>query len=100
MIETETIVILLVIGFLALIATLFFFLTGKKVEIKNKQEKDIGDVKIFKTNLKLIPSLYLIIITIMFVIGLFSNFLFNSIFGYIIASIPFLAYFIFDYKKG
>ncbi len=99
MIENETLIILSVIGVLALIVTLIFFFTGKKEEIEKIQEKDIGDIKILNTNLKLIPFLYLIIITIMFVIGLFSNFIFNSILGFIIASIPFLTYFIFDFKK-
>jgi hypothetical protein len=99
MIENETLIILSLIGIVALILTVIIFFTGKKVDNKNKQEKDIGNVKIFSTNLKLVPILYLIIITIMFVIGLFSNFLFNSILGFIIASVPFLAYFIFDFRR-
>ncbi len=98
MIEFENLVILLIIGIVSLIATIYLFFTGKKVEIKRK-EKDIGEVKVLKTQIKLVPFIYLMIILILFIIGIFSDFIFNSIIGIIFASIPFLAYLIFDYRK-
>lgn len=99
MIEYETLIIILIIGVLSLIITLLLFFTGKKVEIKEKQGKDISNVKIFNTKIKLIPFLYLLIIIIMFIIGIFSDFLINSIIGFIIALIPFFAYWIFDFNR-
>ena len=99
MIEFETLLLLLAIGFVSLIMTLVLFFSGKKVEIEKKKERDIGDVKICKTQIKLVPFLYLIIILIMFMIGIFSDFLFYSIVGIIFALIPFVAYWIFDFKK-
>jgi len=98
MIEFETILLLLVIGVSSLIATVFLFFTGKKVDVEKKEE-DIANVKIFNTQIKLVPFLYLIIILIMFIIGIFSDFVFNSIIGLIFASIPLIAYWIFDYRK-
>ena len=99
MIEFETILLLLVIGVASLIATVFLFFTGKKVGIEKEKEDDIANVKIFNTQIKLVPFLYLIIILIMFAIGIFSDFVLNSIIGLIFASIPLIAYWIFDYKK-
>ncbi|EMR73999.1 hypothetical protein MBGDN05_00372 [Thermoplasmatales archaeon SCGC AB-539-N05] len=99
MIEYESILILLAIGTVSLIVTIFLFLTSKKEESRKKNEPDTSDVKIFNTQIKLVPFLYLAIVLIMFVIGIFTDFLNYSIFGLIIALIPFLAYWVFDYKK-
>ncbi len=99
MIEYENILIILAIGTVSLIVTTFLFLTSKKEESQKKNEPDISDVKVFNTQMKLIPFLYLAIVLIMFVLGVFTDFLNYSVFGLIIALIPFLAYLIFDYKK-
>jgi len=99
MIEYENILILLAIGIVSLIVTIYLFLTSKKVETEKKNESDISDVKIFNTQIKLVPFLYLAIVLTMFVLGIFSDFLNYSIFGLIIALIPFIAYWVFDYKK-
>lgn len=99
MIEYENILILLAIGTVSLIVTIFLFLTSKKEESQKKNESDISDVKIFNTQMKLVPFLYLVIVLTMFVLGIFTDFLNYSVFGLIIALIPFLAYWIFDYKK-
>ena len=99
MIEFETILFLMAIGVASLIITLFLLFTSKKIDSKKKKEQDMSVVKVFNSQIKLVPFLYLTIILIMFVIGIFSDFLFNSIIGFIIASIPFVAYWIFDYKK-
>ncbi len=99
MIEYENILILLAIGTVSLIVTIFLFLTSKKVDAEKKSESDISDVKVFNTQIKLVPFLYLAIVLTMFVLGVFTDFLNYSVFGLIIALIPFLAYLIFDYKK-
>ena len=99
MIEFETILFLMIIGFVSLILTLIFYLTGKKVDTKKEIEQQEFEVKIFNFQLKLIPSIYLLIIIILFTIGIFTDFIINSIIGLIIALIPFVAYWIFDYKK-
>lgn len=99
MIEFETLLFLLIIGIVSLIATIYLFFTGKKVEIE-RTEKDIGEVKVLKTQIKLVPFIYLMIILILFIIGIFSDFIFNSVIGIVFASIPFLAYLIFDYREG
>ena len=99
MIGFETIVFLLILGFASLIITLLLYFTGKGTDIKKENEEWKFEVKVFNSQLKLIPFLYLIIVLIMFLIGIFSDFLINSIFGLIISLIPFIAYLIFDYKK-
>lgn len=99
MIEYENILILLAIGTVSLIVTIFLFLTSKKEESQKKNEPGISDVKVFNTQIKLVPFLYLAIVLTMFVLGIFTDFLNYSVFGLIIALIPFLAYLIFDYKK-
>jgi len=99
MIEYGNILLLLAIGIVSLIVTIYLFLTSKKIDTKKKNESDISDVKIFNTQIKLVPFLYLVIVLTMFVLGIFSDFLNYSVFGLIIALIPFLAYWIFDYKK-
>jgi cbb3-type cytochrome oxidase subunit 3 len=99
MIEFENILFLLAIGIVSLIVTIYLFLTSKKVDAEKENESDISDVKIFNTQIKLVPFLYLAIVLTMFVIGIFSDFLNYSVFGLIIALIPFLAYWVFDYKK-
>ena len=99
MIEYENILILLAIGTVSLIVTIFLFLTSKKEESQKKNEPDISDVKVFNTHIKLVPFLYLAIVLTMFVLGIFTDFLNYSVFGLIIALIPFIAYWIFDYKK-
>ncbi len=99
MIEFETILFLLTVGFASLILTLVICLTGKEIDTKKKIEQQIFEVKIFNFQLKLVPFLYLVILLIMFLLGVFSDFLINSIVGLIIALIPFIAYWILDYKK-
>jgi len=99
MIEYENILIILTIGTVSLIVTIFLFLTSKKEESQKKNEPDMSDVKVFNTQMKLVPFLYLLIVLIMFVLGVLTDFLNYSVFGLIIALIPFLAYLIFDYKK-
>ena len=99
MIEFETILFLMIIGFVSLILTLIFYLTGEKVDTKKEIEQPEFEVKIFNSQLKLIPFVYLIIIIILFMIGVFSDFIINSVIGLIIALIPFVAYWIFDYKE-
>lgn len=98
MMEFEIILFILAIGFASLILTLFFCLTGKKIDTSNKIEQHIFEIKIFNFHLKLVPFIYLAIIIIMFVIGIFSDFLVNSIIGFIIALIPLIIYWIFDHK--
>jgi len=99
MIEFEAILFLLIVGFASLIITLVLYLTGKRIDTKKKIEELKFEVKIFNSEIKLIPFLYLMIILIMFFVGIFSDFVLNSIIGLIFASIPFIAYWIFDYKK-
>ena len=99
MIEYENILIISAIGTVSLIVTIFLFLTSKKEESQKKNEPDISDVKVFNTQMKLVPFLYLVIVLILFVLGVFTDFLNYSVFGLIIALIPFLTYLIFDYKK-
>ena len=99
MIEFENLLLLLVIGVASLIITVFLFFSRNKVDVEKKNEPDISDVKIFKTQMKLVPFIYLMIILIMFVIGVFSNFLFSSVVGFVFALIPFIAYWVFDYKN-
>jgi len=97
--ESENILILLIIGFTSLVITLYLFFTSKKVDIEKQNEPDMSDVKVFKTQIKLIPFIYFAIVFIMFILGLLTDFINYSIFGFIIALIPFLAYLIFDYRK-
>jgi len=99
MIEYENILILLAIGTVSLIVTVYLFLTSKKEESQKKNEPDISDVKVFNTQIKLVPFLYLAAVLTMFVLGILTDFVNYSVFGLIIAIIPFLAYWIFDYKK-
>jgi len=99
MIVFETILFLMIIGFVSLILTLIFYLTGEKVDTKKEIEQQEFEVKIFNSQLKLIPFVYLLIVFIFFIIGIFSDFIINSFIGLIIALIPFVAYWIFDYKK-
>ncbi len=95
----ENILFLLVIGTVSLIVTIYLFLSNKKVDTQKKNEPDISDVKVFNTQIKLVPFLYLAAVLTMFVLGVFTDFLNYSVFGLIIALIPFSAYWIFDYKK-
>jgi len=97
--EFEIILFIMAIGFASLIITLVLCLTGKKISTKNKIERQIFKVNFFNFQLKLVPSLYLLIVLIMFVIGIFSDFLVNSVVGLIIALIPFIIYWIFDRKN-
>ncbi len=97
--EFEIILFIMAIGFASLIITLVLCLTGKKIGAKNKIERQIFEVKFFNFQLKLVPFFYLTMILIMFIIGIFSDFLVNSIVGLIIALIPFIIYWIFDHKK-
>jgi len=99
MIGFEAILFLLIIGFASLIITVILLLTGKKIDTQNETEQQIFDVKIFNSQLKLVPFLYLIIVLILFLIGIFSDFIINSMIGLIFAIIPFIFYWIFDYKK-
>lgn len=99
MTEYGNILILLAIGTVSLIVTVYLFLTSKKEGSQKKNEKDISDVKVFNTQIKLVPFLYLAAVLTMFVLGILTDFLNYSVFGLIIAIIPFLAYWIFDYKK-
>ncbi|MCK5458566.1 MAG: hypothetical protein KAI20_01635 [Thermoplasmatales archaeon] len=99
MTEYENILILLAIGTVSLIVTVYLFLTSKKEESQKKNEPDISDVKVFNTQIKLVPFLYLAAVLTMFVLGILTDFVNYSVFGLIIAIIPFLAYWIFDYKK-
>jgi len=99
MTEFETTLSLMIIGFISLIITLTLYLMGKKIQTKEITEQKKLDVKIFNFRIKLIPFLYLIIVLIMFIIGMCSDFLFNTILGLIVALIPFITYWIFDYKK-
>ena len=99
MMEFEIILFVMTIGLASLIITLVLCLTGKKIGAKNKIERQIFEVKFFNSQLKLVPFLYLTIILIMFAIGIFSDFLVNSIIGLIIALIPSIIYWIFDHKK-
>jgi len=99
MMEFEIILFVMTIGLASLIITLVLCLTGKKIGAKNKIERQIFEVKFFNSQLKLVPFLYLTIILIMFAIGIFSDFLVNSIIGLIIALIPSIIYWIFDRKK-
>ena len=99
MTEYENILILLAIGTVSLIVTVYIFLTSKKEESQKKNEPDISDVKVFNTQIKLVPFLYLAAVLTMFVLGILTDFVNYSVFGLIIAIIPFLAYWIFDYKK-
>ena len=99
MIEFVNILFLMIIGFVSLMLTLIFYLTGEKVDIKKEIEQKELEVKIFNSQIKLIPFVYLIIIIILFLIGIFNDFIINSVIGLIIALIPFVAYWIFDYKE-
>ena len=99
MMEFEIILFIMMIGFASLIITLVLCLTGKKIGAKNKIERQIFEAKFFNFQLKLVPFSYLVIILVMFVIGIFSDFLVNSIVGLIIALIPFIIYWISDHKK-
>lgn len=99
MIEFETILILMAIGIISLIITLFLLFTGKKIEPKKEIEQEIFIVKIFNYKIKLVPFLYLKMVLIMFLIGIFSDFLIDSIIGLTFALIPFVAYLIFNTKK-
>jgi uncharacterized membrane protein len=99
MIEFETVLFLMTVGSVSLIITLVLCLTGKKIDSKKKNEEQIFEINIFNFQLKLVPFLYLIIVLILFLLGIFSDFLINSIFGLIIALIPFVAYWILNYKK-
>jgi amino acid transporter len=99
MIEFEIILFIMAIGFASLITTLVLCLTGKKIDAKNKMERQIFEVNFFNFKLKLVPFLYLLIVFIVFVIGIFSDFLVNSIVGLIIALIPFTIYWIFDRRN-
>jgi hypothetical protein len=96
--EFEIILFIMMIGITSLILTLFFCLTGKKIDSSSKVEEPIFEIKIFNFQLKLVPFIYLAIIIIMFVIGIFSDFLINSIIGFIIALIPLIIYWIVDHK--
>ena len=98
MIEFETILILMAIGIISLIITLFLLFTGKKTEPKKEIEQEIFIVKIFNYKIKLVPFLYLKMVLIMFLIGIFSDFLIDSIIGLTFALIPFVAYLIFNTK--
>jgi amino acid transporter len=97
--EFEIILFIMMIGFASLILTLFFCLTGKKIDTSNKIEQHLFEVKFFNFQIKLVPLIYLAIILIMFVIGIFSDFLINSIIGFIIALIPLIIYWIVDHKE-
>jgi len=99
MIEFETILILMIVGFASLIFTLFLCLTGKKVSKTKKSRQEILRVKILNFRIKLIPFIYFLMVFILFFIGIFSNFIFNSIVGLIVALIPIMSYLIFDRKK-
>jgi len=99
MIEYENIIFLLAVGTISLIVTIYILLTSKKEEPQKQKETDMADVKVFNTQIKLVPFLYFSIVFIMFILGLLTDFINYSIFGFIIALIPFLAYLIFDYRK-
>ena len=99
MIEFETILLLMAIGVASFIITLFLIFTGKKINTKKEIEQEIPDVKIFNFQIKLVPFLYLMMVLVMFMIGVFSDFLTNSIIGLIFALIPFIAYWVFNYKR-
>ena len=100
MIDYENIIFLLAVGIVSLIVTIYLLLTSKKDSSQKQNEAEMADVKVFSTQIKLIPFIYFSIVFIMFILGVFTDFLNYSIFGFIIALIPFLAYLIFDYRKG
>ena len=97
--EFEIILFIMTIGFASLAITLILCLTGKKNDRKNKIEQQIFKFKFFNFQIKLVSFFYLVIVIIMFVMGIFSDFLVNSIIGFIIALIPFIIYWIFDHKN-
>lgn len=103
MIEFQTILILMIIGFASLFFTLLLCLTEKRGNNVKKYKQQIFEVKIFNFKFKLFPFVYLTMILVLFFIGVFSNFLFYSIFGLAVASIPLITYLLIDNrfrKKG
>ena len=99
MIKFETVLFLMIIGFASLVITLILCLTGRKIDTQKKNKHQEFEIKIFNFHIKIIPFLYLIVVIIMFLIGIFSDFLINSIIGLISGLIPFISYWILDQKK-
>jgi ABC-type methionine transport system permease subunit len=98
MLEIEVVIFLMATGLISLIISLYLVFSSEKINDK-KIEKEVSfDIKIFDCEINLILILYLAIVIILFVIGVFSDFLINSTIGLTIALIPIFTYLISYYK--
>ena len=97
MTDTNTVLSLMIIGVISLVITLYLLFTSKKIEPKKKSSERAFDIEISGKRINIILVLYSAIVIILFSIGLLSDFLINSIIGFILASIPIISYLI-SYK--
>ena len=90
----ENIYLFLPIGILGISITLYLYYTGKKEDIKLKDDLKDNYLVFSKFNINIYVLIYLFILTMMIIIGLLSNLIIPIIIGGFIALIPIVAFFL------
>lgn len=99
MIDINTVITLIMIGIISLILTIFLILNSNKTGYSKISGEEVFKIELFNHKISIILILYSAIVIILFLIGIFSDFILNSIIGLVFASIPIFADLISSYKR-
>lgn len=91
--------ILILLGGLGIIITIYLWITGKKTHKEEQIDNDFDYITIFKISFTVISLIYLFRLVMMFFTGVLSGFYLLSIVGAIIAFLPLIAMSFVRYNK-
>ena len=96
---TENIFLFLPLVTIGIVTTLYLYMTGTRDGTEEKDDLDADYTILAKLNINVYVIIYFFILSMMIIIGLFSNFVIPVLIGGILASIPIIMMYISKLKQ-